>query len=44
MRKLWIFVEFPYRRRTGGEGGRTRLGKDRRLGACGGGRELLLMR
>lgn len=38
MRKLWISVEFPYRRRTGAEGGRIRLGKDRRVGVCGGGR------
>ena len=43
MRKLWIFAEFSYRRRTGEGGGRIRLGKDRRLDVCGGGRVHLLV-
>jgi len=43
MRTLWIFVEFPYRRRTGEEDGRIRSGKDKRLDVCGGGRVLRLM-
>lgn len=43
MRKLWIFAEFSYRRRTGGDDGRIRSEKDKRLGVCVGGRVLPLV-
>ena len=43
MRRLWISVGFSYRRRTGGEDGRIRLGKDRRSDVYGGGRVVRLV-
>ena len=43
MRKLWIVVEFSYRRRTGAGDGRIHSGTDRRLDVCGGGRALRLV-